>query len=712
MDRKSLLTAILSAPEETTIDENFAWDGDELIVRSEAAAKKIRRSRLSASTMKSITKCAARWAFESVAPRIDEPFAATTLGTEMHGMYEVFYDTSKVPVWARTPELLERMIAYRADQLWGPQTLAIEGEDGKPVEPSAVELRALENNKKKWTKEITSRVMGIFKIENPQDIVVLRAHMRADGSISHAEDPEATYIHGIEFSADDIQVSGIDLIAYIDRISVDGYDDDGNPYLVPEDYKSSKRVPWIKRGDTDDDGDQINLYAEAIRIKFGFLPEKGRLLYTKVGKPREIEITERSVNRTVRRFVKANKIMDSTCSEGAFPADKTTFCGWCPLVDTCPTAAKNGTSRAPTNTNEVNLGIPTLRVKGEDAPVNAAGEELPTIPAKGVVAVTRTWDDMQEAAKNPSAKSGKPNPEAGLHAAYAAIALEMTGERGMKEIESITVLSEPDGVVVAEIIDEVVPSDETETATELVVVGAEEVAPTKTPAKSKKAPAKTGKPKTPPTRVTGAGDSRGGSSTGSSKSLSPTMMESEESARADKEGGTAMSKALMSARDKVPYEEFLADGSLNPNSYASMASFGLGALALETLVKEYGGNITRGQIMSLSATFAKVLNRSFESITGENDSNTNISIWQSGVSTRIRGALRTVLSTYDDIPLMGGTDELWWDWVEKTVSRITVIATVAVETWETSHSEIDEEPTWDALLPAEDAPAKKTKTRK
>lgn len=591
---------------EPAITPVFAWMGNELIVLDEVAAKKIRRKKLSASSMKGLTHCPARWAFESATPKTDDPFAATTLGTEMHSIYEVFYDDEKVPVDGRDREVLERMILARADELWGEHTL---------TSKSAAAKRSLEANRKKWIKEVSDRVYGILKIESPKEVEVFRGHMTQDRRIVYAPEDGSSPVSGLELSADGIQIAGIDFIGYIDRVRVDGYDKDGIPFLVPEDYKSSKRVPYLKRGDSDDDGDQVVIYAEVIRILTGFLPEKVRLLYTKPGKERTIRISETRVNRAVKRFVEANSIMDRTCSAGAFDAEETTFCSWCPLVDTCPTARAAGKDRAATNVNPVNLGIPTVRALGATRLINRNMDELPVISEDAVVPVTRTWEDMQDG--------------------------------GAKE------QSRPEVIVVDQAV-----SEEPEPAENIAVV--------------------------------------------------PTMMVSDESAEPDSERDESMSKEtpLLSYKDKPAYVEFVDDeGNLNPNSYASMAVFGLTELSVELLVKE-SADLTKRQIEDLTFTFAKVVNRAFYALTGKRDGDSGVSLWQSGLTTRIRGALRTVLNAYSDIPIVGGEDADWEDWIEKTVRRIVVIAQVAVTTWEQDHTEINDEPTWDAVVER----WKKTKT--
>ena len=591
---------------EPAITPVFAWMGNELIVLDEVAAKKIRRKKLSASSMKGLTHCPARWAFESATPKTDDPFAATTLGTEMHSIYEVFYDDEKVPVDGRDREVLERMILARADELWGEHTL---------TSKSAAAKRSLEANRKKWIKEVSDRVYGILKIESPKEVEVFRGHMTQDRRIVYAPEDGSSPVSGLELSADGIQIAGIDFIGYIDRVRVDGYDKDGIPFLVPEDYKSSKRVPYLKRGDSDDDGDQVVIYAEVIRILTGFLPEKVRLLYTKPGKERTIRISETRVNRAVKRFVEANSIMDRTCSAGAFDAEETTFCSWCPLVDTCPTARAAGKDRSATNVNPVNLGIPTVRALGAPRLINRNMDELPVISEDAVVPVTRTWEDMQDG--------------------------------GARE------QSRPEVIVVDQAV-----SEEPEPAENIAVV--------------------------------------------------PTMMVSDESAEPDNERDESMSKEtpLLSYKDKPAYVEFVDDeGNLNPNSYASMAVFGLTELSVELLVKE-SADLTKRQIEDLTFTFAKVVNRAFYALTGKRDGDSGVSLWQSGLTTRIRGALRTVLNAYSDIPIVGGEDADWEDWIEKTVRRIVVIAQVAVTTWEQDHTEINDEPTWDAVVER----WKKTKT--
>lgn len=562
--------------------------------------------------MKGLTSCPARWAFESANRKPDEPFAATTLGTEMHTIYETFYDEEKVAIEDREPDLLTQMIEARAEELWGDQTL--------PENPTAPQKKALAANKKKWIKETTSRVMGILKIEDPKKVIVMRAHQKPDGTIVYEPESDTKPVSGIELGADQVEIAGIPFIGYIDRIRVDGYDTENRPFLVPEDYKSSKRVPWLRSGDTDDDGDQVTLYAEIIRIITGDLPEEARLLYTKVGKDRVVKITDRSLARAISRFVKANSVMDSSCSSGEFSATKTSFCGWCPLVDSCPTAIKNGTDRAATNTNPVVLGIPTVRPLGGSTPTSMKGDDLPVISADEVTVVTRTAEDMKD-----GKGSLQVRPEE-REAAEAALAQQ--------------------------------------------------------------------------------------------KPAVPTMMVKEKSAEAVNEGEAEMTNnGFLSHKDKVPYDEFMPNSDeLNPNSYAAVAVFDVTEIALTRLVKEFGTGISVGQIRSLSAVFAQIVNRAFFEITGKRDGDNGVSIWQTGVSTRIRFALRTVLNTYDDIPILGGSDEHWEDWIEKTVRRITAIARIAVGIWETDQTEVEGDKPWEALVEKSDeatkAPAEKKTTRK
>ena len=135
----------------------------------------------------------------------------------------------------------------------------------------------------------------------------------------------------------------------------------------------------------------------------------------------------------------------------------------------------------------------------------------------------------------------------------------------------------------------------------------------------------------------------------------------------------------MTAESK-PWDETLADGSLNYNSYAAMATFGLAELAVESL-HAAGERVTARSVRALGATCALMVTRA----QGELGLRPSA---QDGSHARLRGALRTSLVLS---PPPFGTDEAGWaTWVETTERRIVSIARSAVRIWESR----DEEQPW------------------
>lgn len=606
----------------------LVWDGDTLVLTNPDLAKKVRRSNISASTMKGLTKCSAKWLHSSISPKPTDPFSPLNLGSEMHGIFEVFYDTRIVPVARRDVGLLEYMIEARADIIWA---IPLD-ENGNAVTDHKI-IRSLADMRKKWVAIMRQATLGILNIEDPKKVVVFEGFRTEDGKVVYRDSGEEKLspISGIELDATDIRIAGVPFIGYIDRIRVDGYDKNGIPFLVAEDYKSSKRVPYLKPGEEDDDGDQVVIYAEVIRVLTGMLPEYSSLIYTKVGKERIINITDRRLTKSLDRLVVASEKMDAYSSTGVFPAVEEKFCAWCPLVASCPVAIRNGvTSRVEGTPGAVELGIPTVRHQGSPTPVDAQGSDLPTIPALAVTAATRTAQDVIDEPRDVKGPRDFDDPIHDSAEKHAVIWLAET----------------------------------------------------------------------------------------------PTMMVEEQSESTDVDKVSDMNKPLFPEREKPPFEECV-QGDLNTASYASMAVFGLTTTALKLLEKEYGSKVMPNQVSALSDVLARVVNHATYALTGQRDGDKGFSLWQTGISTRIRGVLHVILETYPDIPILGGTAEGWNAWIDLTVQRICFIAQTSYDLWDNNHTGIEAEEgdkIFDALLslpkpepkpktPVKKAPAQ-TATRK
>ena len=148
--------------------------------------------------------------------------------------------------------------------------------------------------------------------------------------------------------------------------------------------------------------------------------------------------------------------------------------------------------------------------------------------------------------------------------------------------------------------------------------------------------------------------------------------------------------------EEKPWEPLTGNGELNPNSYGAMAVFGLTTLAVEQL-HNAGIPLSKTYVSALAQTLHYVASAGQEEWTGSRS-------LQDGASTRIRGALRTVIDT---LPLPFGQDEdAWTAWTEQAVRRVRSITFVALDLWAPESGARPAEP-WHALATAVPAaPAK------
>lgn len=129
-----------------------------------------------------------------------------------------------------------------------------------------------------------------------------------------------------------------------------------------------------------------------------------------------------------------------------------------------------------------------------------------------------------------------------------------------------------------------------------------------------------------------------------------------------------------------PWDETLQDGSLNFNSYAAMAAFGLAEMAVESL-HSAGERVMARSVQALGGTYALVIARAQREL-GLRPSA------QDGSHARLRGALRT--SLLFSTPPFGADEAGWASWVEATTRRIILIARAALRIWDVR----DEEQPW------------------
>lgn len=320
--------------------DKVAWDGKKLVVTDDSLIdSSLRRKALSASTSKSMQSCAARWVGERLLRSDDEdPFAPAPLGTSAHSVLE---DLFAYPGHRRTMDEAERITIGYADEMW-------------PDDPGASDTMraAVKIARNRWIEEVKTAYEGIFVIEDPKTIIV----------------------KGREHMIRNLELNGVPTVGYIDRISEATVN--GVTGLVPEDYKSGKVLGTFFG---DDHGDQLRIYAEAIKVEFGEMPVAAKVLYTKFGKSRDIDLSKAAMNKTLKVFALSWKRHNNYMTAQAFPTKVSALCGWCPLVNSCPVAKAEGKKVSEKMVGQIpsaaDLGIPTLR-PGLLVPASTASDRL------------------------------------------------------------------------------------------------------------------------------------------------------------------------------------------------------------------------------------------------------------------------------------------------------------------------------------------------
>lgn len=137
------------------------------------------------------------------------------------------------------------------------------------------------------------------------------------------------------------------------------------------------------------------------------------------------------------------------------------------------------------------------------------------------------------------------------------------------------------------------------------------------------------------------------------------------------------------------WEPTLPDGRLNTNSYAATAVFGVVELAVAELHRA-DQPISARSVQALSQTFAHIISTVHEEVRGP-------VTYQSGLHSRLRGALRTTIET---MPIPFGADIDTWDrWVARATNRVRAIAKTAIAMWESDDETPTEQP-WAVLAKA------------
>jgi len=192
-----------------------------------------------------------------------------------------------------------------------------------------------------------NRVLGLFSIEDPAEVDVLAREEAFNG----------------------IEVGGVPFIGFIDRVRrAPG----SQTEVEINDYKAGRHVTAAHaQRFGDHHGDQIRLYVAAYEARYGVRPTVGRILYTAAGKSRKVSVTGPAIRRTLAQFAESWGELKSYVAGGAFPAKSSPLCGWCPLVNTCPTAQRDG--------KEAKIPAPSAR----ELPI-PGGANLPSGPVRKV----------------------------------------------------------------------------------------------------------------------------------------------------------------------------------------------------------------------------------------------------------------------------------------------------------------------------------------
>lgn len=329
----------------------FAWDQDKLTTSDEAKLTKIVRKNLSASASNSLRGCTARFAADSVLPRMDDPFSPAELGTGAHAVLEELY---ALPPLERTKENLIRLSLELADKEWTPDKLT----------RHTVTTNSLNKQvKQEWEEKVRAMALGDFAIEDPTKIDVFQ--------------PEWA-LRGIQLPVPDGRL--IPMVGFIDRTD---FTPEGK--LAIRDYKTGKYKAPNPRF-SDDYGDQLRIYTvtaetvlkdpelraehfspeQLIRLDEAghYSVEDAKLLYTAAGKERVVDINQNARNVTMSGFASSWDKMQAAGKSGEFKATPSALCAWCPLVNSCPVAkvtTDKGRDAAKSQPSKVDLGIPVVR---------------------------------------------------------------------------------------------------------------------------------------------------------------------------------------------------------------------------------------------------------------------------------------------------------------------------------------------------------------
>ena len=312
---------------------SLAWDGDHLVINDESDLARIDKPYLSPSSASGLEGCVARWVADQVLPSKHDPFSPAELGTSAHSVLEDLYG---LPADQRTRHAARRLLDELAitGTPWLPEPPDNALDAASFLTPHPPRGSQVDLSRRTWMAQVWRRVRGVFAVEDPTKVMV-RAR---------------------EWTLDGVEVAGVPFKGFIDRADVAGDETTVGTGIV--DYKSGK-VTWAGAKWGDHHGDQLRLYAAAVKVVDGRLPLHARVLYTAHGKQRYVSLGRDEMNDTLRRFAESWEALNVYRHSATVPTKTGSLCGWCPLVTSCPAAAAEGkTARVPLPHVEVPVLVP------------------------------------------------------------------------------------------------------------------------------------------------------------------------------------------------------------------------------------------------------------------------------------------------------------------------------------------------------------------
>lgn len=258
------------------------FDDDRLLVPDKSVAEGlISASGFSPSSFDALESCPARWVADRVYRGPADAFSPAVVGSGAHKVLELFYAADPAE---RTDEFFHECLYSVANN-----------------------PKVNDSQRADWREEVYQASKSIFKIEDPAEINVL----------------------GTEIQLKNVDVGGVPFNGFVDRLR------DNNGLVYVEDYKTSQKMQNPFFGDSH--GDQQRLYIHALR-NMGYDIAGANLLYTRIGKIKKVNTSKSAMRDVLQRFQAAWDGLNQAVDNQSFATSPSPLCGWCPLVNVCPSA--------------------------------------------------------------------------------------------------------------------------------------------------------------------------------------------------------------------------------------------------------------------------------------------------------------------------------------------------------------------------------------